>query len=152
MRIKLALLLFAVSCGVSESPVEHRTLPGSVPEDCPFTFGDNWAMETTTGRRLLAHGSGTDYASVVTVIAHANTADCSPVIIYQSGDGDCTKGALQSVPMVYTGADPGGESFTGVIPSGPKNAQVCWRVSASACGISVADPSAGPSGFDYTNR
>lgn len=152
MRIKLALLLLAVSCGATESPVEHRGLSDSVPADCPFTFGDSWAMETTTGRRLLAHGSATDYASVVTVIAHASAADASPVIVYQSGDGDCTKGALQSVPMVYTGPEPGGESFTGVIPSFPKNTQVCWRISASACGVAVADPGAGPTGFDYTNR
>lgn len=120
---------------------------------CAFEFGDTWAIETPTAVRLLAHGSGTDFASVVTIVAHASSADSSPKIAYQSGVGDCTKGnALQTVAMVYTGADAGGESFTGVIPSFAAGTQVCWRITASACGTVLSDPGAGVPSYDYTTR
>lgn len=163
MRIRLALLLLALSCGSPGSPVETRGALGNVgsavaegagpqPVGCPFDFGDTWAIETPTAVRLLAHGSGTDAASVVTVVAHASAADCSPMIIYQSGVGDCLKGTPQSVAMVGAGADAGGESFTGVIPSFAAGTQVCWRISASACGVVLTDPAVGAASFDYTTR
>lgn len=158
-----AFFLFAVGCGVQEPPRDPG--PAENPENlvqadietaaaepsgCPFDFGSTFAIETYSSVRLPPSGGVTDYASVVTVIAHS-TIEAPLAIRYETHAGDCAGVSFsQAVLMVDVGREPEGEGYTGVIPSFPRGTHVCWKVAAEACGTTIAIPLRGSLAFDYT--
>jgi hypothetical protein len=161
MRISLALIVFAISCGPvappEPTPEETEGPPAAeiaapLPLGCSFSFKNPYATDTASGERLPANGGATDHASVVTVYVQVSSAS-QVVIRYDATAKSCATAAFkQAVIMDDVGPDSDGEAYSGLIPAFPANTHVCWKILAPACGVTTSTPVPSMPAFDYTTK
>lgn len=163
MRISLALIVCAISCGPIAPPVEPTPEPevagappveiaSPLPTGCSYSFKNTVAIDTASGEPLLPSGGTTDHASVVTVNVTV-PAPGEVFIRYDATAKNCATAAYkQAVKMDDTGLDSDGQSYSGLIPAFAAGTHVCWKILAPACGIVTSTPPPNMPAFDYTTK